>query len=277
MSYINHPRLGQFWFVRDICGIICAIMTWLLVVYAQLVVLTIILGPVFDTVYGAVNFVIFESLSFLAVASHIRTMVTDPGVVPQGTATKEAVDSLGLRENQVVYKCPKCCCIKPERAHHCSVCNRCIRKMDHHCPWVNNCIGENNQKFFVLFTMYIAMVSTHAFGLAIHHFIGCVNQEWRLCSQNGSPALTVILLILLIFEALLFAIFTMVMFGSQIQAILSDETGIEQLKKEAVRWRRRSAWSSFRAVFGRFSVAWFSPFTSVKLYEMAPNRCLYSV
>lgn len=29
--------------------------------------------------------------------------------------------------------CSKCCLPKPNRAHHCSVCQKCILKMDHHC------------------------------------------------------------------------------------------------------------------------------------------------
>lgn len=32
--------------------------------------------------------------------------------------------------------CEKCNLIKPDRAHHCSVCDACVLKMDHHCPWL---------------------------------------------------------------------------------------------------------------------------------------------
>jgi hypothetical protein len=31
--------------------------------------------------------------------------------------------------------CKKCNFSKPLRTHHCSICNRCVLKMDHHCPW----------------------------------------------------------------------------------------------------------------------------------------------
>lgn len=48
------------------------------------------------------------------------------GAVPKGNATKEYMESLQLKPGEVIYKCPKCCCIKPERAHHCrySLCSQ---------------------------------------------------------------------------------------------------------------------------------------------------------
>ncbi|XP_027760201.1 palmitoyltransferase ZDHHC3 isoform X4 [Empidonax traillii] len=219
----SRASLGTMWFIRDGCGIACAVVTWMLVFYADFVVLLVMLVPSRDYVYSVINGTLFNTLAFLALASHFRAMLTDPGAVPKGNATKEFIESLQLKPGQVVYKCPKCCSIKPDRAHHCSVCKRCIRKMDHHCPWVNNCVGENNQKYFVLFTMYIALISLHALIMVGFHFLYCFEEDWTKCS-SFSPPTTVILLILLCFEALLFLIFTSVMFGTQVHSICTDET-----------------------------------------------------
>ncbi|XP_006899915.1 PREDICTED: palmitoyltransferase ZDHHC3-like [Elephantulus edwardii] len=255
---------GAMWFIRDGCGIACAIVTWFLALYAaEFVVLFVMLIPSRDYLYSVViNGIVFNLLAFLALASHCRAMLMDPGAVPKGNAIKEFIESLQLKPGQVVYKCPKCCSIKPDRAHHCSVGTRCIRKMDHHCPWVNNCVGENNQKYFVLFTMYIALISLHALIMVGFHFLHCFEEDWTKCSSFSPPS-TVILLTLLCFEGLLFLIFTSVMFGTQVHSICTDETGKEQLKKEERRWSKKPKWMNMKAVFGHpFSLGWASPFAT---------------
>lgn len=50
--------------------------------------------------------------------------------------------------------CFKCDVVKEERVHHCSICRKCILRMDHHCPWVGNCVGKMNHKYFILFLLY---------------------------------------------------------------------------------------------------------------------------
>lgn len=142
------------------------------------------------------------------------------------------------------------------------------------------------------------MISIHAMFLTVNQFAQCIKHEWKQCSSFSPPA-TVILLLFLTFEAMLFAVFTMIMLGTQISAIWNDETvrkyiilnlfvivfnvciffylqGIEQLKKEEARWVRNSRWTSFQAVFGRFSLAWFSPFTQ-PVVKSKLDRNLYSV
>ncbi|XP_060075365.1 palmitoyltransferase ZDHHC3-like [Ylistrum balloti] len=263
------------WCVRDICGWVCAVITWLLVLYAEYVVFFVMLWYNPNTEWSLINGIIFQFFAFLAVASHLRTMLSDPGAVPKGNATKENIQRMHLEDGQVIFKCPKCVSIKPERAHHCSVCQRCIRKMDHHCPWVNNCVGEKNQKFFVLFTMYICIISCHALYMSITHFIMCVGKEWKHCSGISPPATTVFL-IFLIFESLLFGIFTAIMCGTQLSSICTDETGIEHLKKEQPTWEQKSKWFSIKTVFGHpFSWKWFSPFDTPKFTYS--QSYLYSV
>lgn len=52
-------------------------------------------------------------------------------------------------------KCNKCLGTKPPRAHHCSICEKCVLKMDHHCPWIHNCVGHHNHRYFLLFLLYL--------------------------------------------------------------------------------------------------------------------------
>lgn len=54
--------------------------------------------------------------------------------------------------------CRKCVKVKPDRCHHCRVCQRCVLKMDHHCPWINNCVGYYNYKYFYLFILYALLI-----------------------------------------------------------------------------------------------------------------------
>lgn len=53
---------------------------------------------------------------------YYKAVVTPPGVSPEGSLIASAVSM-----------CKKCIAPKAARVHHCSVCNRCILKMDHHC------------------------------------------------------------------------------------------------------------------------------------------------
>ncbi|CAI2306871.1 unnamed protein product [Caenorhabditis sp. 36 PRJEB53466] len=256
---------GRSWCVRDPCGIMCAVVTWMLVAYGQICVFLVMLYSWEEyPFHTALNFIIFEGFSVLAVISHLKTMTTDPGAVAKGDATDEVLERIQLLNGPPVYKCNKCSSIKPDRAHHCSVCERCIRRMDHHCPWVNNCVGEGNQKFFVLFTMYIALLSLHALYWGIWQFILCVGAEWQRCSSLAPPG-TTLLLIFLLFESILFAIFTAVMFGTQISSICNDETTIESMKSRNSMMdeedrNRNNSWKNLQMVFGGpFGIRWFNP------------------
>jgi len=123
---------------------------------------------------------LYHIIFLLFLWSYWKTVWTSPGVIPpRFKLTMEELENLESTESDVEQKrileqvvidkdlpvtmrtiqgsvryCDRCSCIKPDRAHHCSVCGNCVLKMDHHCPWVNNCVAFSNYKFFVLFLFY---------------------------------------------------------------------------------------------------------------------------
>ena len=47
--------------------------------------------------------------------------------------------------------------VRPLRAKHCRICDRCVAQFDHHCPYIYNCVGLRNRGWFLLFTLSVAV------------------------------------------------------------------------------------------------------------------------
>lgn len=77
-NYYKLDRSDLLWCVPDICGSICAIVTWMLIGYAAFVVVFVMVLPAPSFYFRWINgvgFVFFASLAFL---SHLKSMLTNP-------------------------------------------------------------------------------------------------------------------------------------------------------------------------------------------------------
>merc|ERR1719161_1666194 len=82
--------------------------------------------------------------------------------------------------------CKWCGKYKPDRCHHCRVCQTCILKMDHHCPWIYNCVGFYNYKYFFLLLFYTV--------LALHLIVWTMAESVIRCiDEPATPFLTMFL------------------------------------------------------------------------------------
>ncbi|CAF95600.1 unnamed protein product, partial [Tetraodon nigroviridis] len=250
---ITSSSASAMWFIKDACGIMCAVITWLLVFYAEFVVLFVMLLPSKNLIYTIVNGTLFNALAFLALASHLRAMCTDPGAVPKGNATKEYIESLQLKPGQMYIALISLHALVMVVFHFLY----CFED-----DWTKTACSRSASRG----QCCRFCASTCSTSSCLHLLLPPTSSSLCLLSpecSSFSPPATVILLILLCFEGLLFLIFTSVMFGTQVHSICTDETGIEQLKKEERRWAKKTKWMNMRAVFGHpFSILWFSPFST---------------
>ncbi|XP_067328552.1 palmitoyltransferase ZDHHC3-A-like isoform X2 [Anolis sagrei] len=173
----------------DPCGLLCLLLTYLSVGYADYVVLEhVLLQPGFrGSLWCPFHAVAFNFIVVMLLACHTRAVFADPGMVP---LPDTALDFSDLRSsNSAPHKssqdwtvCNRCETYRPPRAHHCRICHRCVRRMDHHCPWINNCVGELNQKYFIQFLFYTGLASLYAMGLVL--------TTWLWPTDKGSTGKT---------------------------------------------------------------------------------------
>ncbi|XP_037280571.2 palmitoyltransferase ZDHHC20-B [Rhipicephalus microplus] len=160
--------------------LVCGLFAWAYYAYVMLFCASMIHDSALKaTIFGGG----FHLLLFLCLWSYVQTTAASIAPVPplyrlttgeqqalencqnertrrrllDGMASERGVLTLGT--DGCVRFCEDCCLIKPDRCHHCSICRRCIPKMDHHCPWFNNCVCFNTYKFFLLTLFYAVVLS----------------------------------------------------------------------------------------------------------------------
>ncbi|KAL9875812.1 palmitoyltransferase ZDHHC3-like [Glossina fuscipes] len=255
-------------FVKYPCGIICLIITYIMVIYAYYVVMRwIILQTMQANIWAPLHVVSFNTVVFLLAMSHLKAELSDPGCVPLPANRLDFSDmhtvgkstGNGNSSNEWTV-CTRCETYRPPRAHHCRICKRCIRRMDHHCPWINNCVGERNQKYFLQFLVYVGVQAIYSACLVL----GSLINPCEGCNSENIEGQTRLLhCVILLIESALFGLFVLAIMVDQMHAILYDETAIEQAQQKGSHRPNRRKFYLLADVFGRGHPAcWLLPCTS---------------
>ncbi|TFK27940.1 zf-DHHC-domain-containing protein [Coprinopsis marcescibilis] len=139
-------------------------------------------------------------------------------------------------------RCGRCDKSRPERAHHCKVCNRCVLKYDHHCPVrINQCVGLHNERHFVLFLAYLSVatfcVGALGYNQLIDSFIS-YDGRWTYHVPEVMYGMIYILSVVLCFAVTVMGLW-------HLWGISNAETSVESHDHEQYRQRAKARREAF--------------------------------
>jgi hypothetical protein len=216
---------------------------------------------------GWVYFTLMTVFVCLFCISFVRATRTSPGVIPDNgewdpTDTTTKSTSVERRKDGSYRACARCVKLKPDRSHHCRLCDVCVLKMDHHCPWIANCVGHFNYKYFFLIVTY-AVLSLWLFSttfweaLLVNTYDPDSSLGFCLCLL-----MTYSLACLLTFAVTCFWIF-------HINLVLNNSTTIEYCEKRRTEHATQlspynlSAWQNIKSALGHNPWLWLVPVRSM--------------
>jgi len=120
-------------------------------------------------------------------------------------------------------KCRKCGQDRPERSHHCKICDHCVLKFDHHCPWINQCVGIHNERHFVLFMIYL-FISTVFF---VYNGFPLLSDALGLSDTSWDHYTHEIVFITEFALSSVLGFAVLIMFGWHLWSIAQGETSVE--------------------------------------------------
>lgn len=209
----------------DQAGTVMSLLVWFLLTYSMVTV------SFLAHTNGIPNMlsVWYTIFCALALASHAKTTLTDPGSVPHSAVPPEHLryNSTNNNSNPRLTMCSQCQTYKPLYSHHCRICNRCISRMDHHCPWMNNCIGAGNMKHFILFLVYTWTCSVFSLVLLGWNYFFCTTED---CTYH--PILVQLVRVMTVLSVGSF-LFTSSMIMNVSYGLMTGVGTIDRLKKKA--------------------------------------------
>jgi len=251
--------MGKFNGCLTACGAVlgysCVALAYFFMGYADYAVISWMIMPTFQTSFWKLFHIIsFNLLLGLTFLTHFRAMTCNPGIVPiskrqnnDKSNPSDGNQEIDLNPALKPYIgrgwtfCTRCETRRPPRAHHCRICQRCVRKMDHHCPWINNCVGEFNQKYFLQFLIYVGLLSIYAGALTLFSWSQYdENEPTTTTEQVGELARhsRLIHTVLLSTICAIFGIFVVAIMFNQLYAIFRDETMVESVQRRGSIRRR---------------------------------------
>lgn len=221
--------------------------------------------------YGLCNIGFSSWIVSMILLSYYKSIFTPPGSIPPGWRPDEESGLLGSPEDPAkphVRFCTKCNVPKPERAHHCRVCDRCTLKMDHHCPWINNCVGHKNHKYFLLFLIYATVGITYCLTLIVISFLEALKE-----SKGAEDFLTIFGLTILATIMLPIGLAIIMLLSWQLWLVGTNTTSIENEEFEQLRYTTKREgkvythvnvynlgnMANFKAVLGPQVLWWWLP------------------
>jgi len=295
-ALLRRPCMYLTRFIKSLPVIfISLVIAWSYYAYVVAVVLTTMTD---SQVEQLVCLIVFHFVFLLFVWTYFMAVVTPPGKVPASWhLAKEDVERLAGARSEDEWKsilasqasqlgckvkqrsvqaairyCEKCLCIKPDRCHHCSVCEQCTLKMDHHCPWINNCVGFHNYKYFILFLLYALSYCLTISATTARHFLTIWlfkedSEGDSLQDRLGSAKYHVLFVF---FVSILFSLSISSLFWYHIWLLWHNRSTLEQFRAPVFEnnvsdpdgWSLGSL-GNVREVFGENPLLWLLPVNTV--------------
>ncbi|XP_020148328.1 probable protein S-acyltransferase 12 isoform X1 [Aegilops tauschii subsp. strangulata] len=196
----------------------------------------------------------FHLLLIMMLWCYFMVVFTNPGAVPENWRHAAEGDE---EQGHAPRYCSRCQNGKPPRCHHCSICDRCVLKMDHHCVWVVNCVGARNYKYFLLFLVYTFLETVLDTLVLLPSFIIFFHDGSRRPSSAGDIAILFLAFVL----NLAFALSLLCFICMHTSLAASNTTSIEVYeRKKTCSWEYDLGWrKNLEQVFGTNKLLWFLP------------------